>query len=210
MGYTSKSIYWIYFPNGWQIKIIQDWEFDKSYSYEEIKITAVKNPFFSFHKLEPFINSTYITPIKKEQKLLAVPSTLFITHLEVKDDNSDCFYSTPSDDDTLPLWRSSRISHKPTRYGFVAKHITLSSVVQSEICELLSYNKAIRFPEAHLWKQTIDKEAPLIYKNHIWDSVDPLAHSFILREKLVIKLKYNIDRMISCYKTCWVAKSFQK
>lgn len=33
IGYTSKSIYWVYFPNTQQIETVQDLEFDESYNY---------------------------------------------------------------------------------------------------------------------------------------------------------------------------------
>ena len=56
-------------------------------------------------------------------------------------------------------------------------------------------------PEAHLWKQAMDKEISSLYENHTSDLVEPLANTLILREKWFYKLKYNIDRLISCYKT---------
>ena len=40
----------------------------------------------------------------------------------------------------------------------MAQNIVFSSVTQYEICELLSYNKTIWFPEAHLWKQAMDEK----------------------------------------------------
>ncbi len=103
MGYTSEIIYRVYFPDSWRIETVQDLEFDKSYSYKEIGITVVEELFFSFHKLESFTNNTYNTPVKKEEELLAIPSTPSVTHLNVKDDNSDRFSFASSDDDTPPF-----------------------------------------------------------------------------------------------------------
>ncbi len=48
----------------------------------------------------------------------------------------------------------------------------------------------------------MNKEVSSLYKNYTWDLVDLLANTPILRRKSVYKLKYNIDRMISRYKTC--------
>lgn len=45
-------------------------------------------PFFSFHKLESFIDSTFNTPVREEEDLPALPSTPFITHPEVEDDSN--------------------------------------------------------------------------------------------------------------------------
>ena len=56
----------------------------------------------------------------------------------------------------------------------------------------------------------MDKEISSLYKNHTWDLVDALASIFILTEKWVYKLKYNINKLISCYKACWIAKGFQQ
>ena len=62
--------------------------------------------------------------------------------------------------------------------------------------------------ETHLWKQTIDEEIRLLYENYTWDLVDPPANIPILRREWVYKLKYNIDKLISRYKVCWVVKGF--
>lgn len=90
----------------------------------------------------------------------------------------------------------------------VAQQIVLTSVAQSEIYKPLSYNKVIWSSEAHLYKQAMDEEISLLYKNYTWDLVDLLANTPILRGKWVYKLKYNIERLISRYKACWIAKNF--
>ncbi len=98
-----------------RIETVQDLEFDESYNYEEIRTTAVEEPFFSFPKLELFTNNTYNTPVREEEELPAIPPIPSITYLEVEDDNSDCFFFTFLNDNTPPLQRSSRICHEPIR-----------------------------------------------------------------------------------------------
>ena len=46
------------------------------------------------------------------------------------------------------------------------------------------------------------KEVGLLYKNHTWNLVNPLATTPILREKWIYKLKFNIKGQISHYKAC--------
>ncbi len=209
MGYTSESIYQVYFPDSQQIETVRDLKFDESYNYKEIGTIAVEELFFSFLKLESFTNSTYNTPVREKEELPAVPATPPDTYPKVKNDNSDRLSSTSLDNNIPPFWRSSKIHHEPTRYVLVAQHIAFFSVAQSKIRNLFSYNEGIWSPEAHLRKQAIDKEVSSLYKNYIWDLIDLPANTPILRKKWVYKLKYNIDRMISRYKARWVAKSFQ-
>ena len=158
-------------------------EFDESYNYEEIEITVVEEPFFSFPKLDLFTNSTYNTPVRKEKELLIILPTLSDIHPETKDDNSERLSSTSLNNNTPLLQRSSKIRDELTRYGLVAQHIALLSIAQSEICEPHSYNKAIRSLESHLWKQASDKEVSSLYENHIWDLVDLPTNTPILRRK---------------------------
>ena len=204
MGYTSESIYRVYFPDSRRIETVRDLEFDESYDNEEMGTTAAEEPLFSFPKLEPLTDNTFNTPVRDEE--LPAPS---VSHSA--EDDSDPLSAHSSDDDSPPApRRSTRIRHEPTRYGLVAQHIALSSVAQSEIREPLSYNEAMRSPEAHLWKQAMDEEISSLYENHTWDLVDPPANTPILRGKWVYKLKYNIDGLISRYKARWVAKGFQQ
>ena len=107
---------------------------------------------------------------------------MYVTHLETKN-NRDSLSFASSDNDFLLLQRSIKIRHEPTRYGLVAKHIALLLVAQNEICEPLSYNKAIQSLETHLWKQAMDEEVSSLYENHTWNLVDPPANTPILREK---------------------------
>lgn len=59
-----------------------------------------EEPLFSFSKLKPFINITFNTPIREEEKLpTALPIPSVIT-LEVKS-NGDCRSPAPSDNDSL-------------------------------------------------------------------------------------------------------------
>ncbi len=150
MGYTSESIYWVYFSNSRRIKTVQDLEFDESYNNEKIGTIAVEEPFFSFSKLEFFTNSTYNTPVREEEELSTIPPTPPDTYRKVEDDNSYHIFSAFSDNDTSFLWRLSKICYESTRYGLVAQYIAFLSIAQSEICESLSYNKAIQSLKAHL------------------------------------------------------------
>ena len=77
MGYTSDSIYRVYFPHSRQIEIIQNLEFDKSYDNEKMSITEVEKLFFFFSNLELFINNTFTIPINNK-KLFAFSVTYFI------------------------------------------------------------------------------------------------------------------------------------
>lgn len=142
MGYTSESIYQIYFPDSRRIKTVRDLEFDKSYNYQEIGITVEEDPLFFFPKIEPFTNNTFNTPVKEEEELSAISSTPSTIHSKAKDD-SNSFSSASSDNNSAPLQRSAKICHKPIGYGLVTQYIALSSVAQSEIHEPLSYNEAI-------------------------------------------------------------------
>ena len=204
MGYTSESIYRVYFPDSRQIETVQDLEFDESYDNEKMGTTAAEEPLFSFPKLEPFTDNTFNTPVRDKE--LPAPS---VSH-SAKDD-SYLLSAHSSDNSSPPIPRRSiRIRYKPTRYGLVAQHIVFSFVAQSEIREPLSYNKAMQSPEAHLWKQAMDKDISSLYENHTWDWVDPPANTPILRRKCVYKLKYNIDGLINRYKARCVAKGFQQ
>lgn len=99
----SENIYQVYFLNNWQIKIIQDLEFDRKYNYEEIGIIAIKKPLFFYSKLELFTDNTYNIFVKKEEKLSAIPFSLSITYPKVEDDNSNYFSSTFSNNNILSL-----------------------------------------------------------------------------------------------------------
>ena len=127
--------------------------------------TVAEEPLFSFPKLEPFLDSTFNTPVREEENLPATPFTPSVTHPKIEDDSNQLPLSFWDDDSAL-LRKSTKIRYKPTRYGVVAQYIALSSIAQSEICKLLSYNKGIWSPEAQLWKQAIDKEFSSLYENH--------------------------------------------
>lgn len=118
-------------------------KFDNNYNYKELKIIIVKELFFSFPKLKPFTNSIYNTLVRKEKELLIILSTPSVTYSEAKDNNSDYFLFTSSDDYTPSFWKLSKIYSELIKYDLVAQHITFSSIIQSEIHEPLSYNKII-------------------------------------------------------------------
>lgn len=67
MGYTSESIYRVYFPDSRRIETVRDLEFDEGYSHQEIGTTVEEEPLFSFPKLEPFTESTFNTPVREEE-----------------------------------------------------------------------------------------------------------------------------------------------
>ena len=95
-GYTSESIYQVYFSNSRQIKTIQDLDFDESYDNKEIKITIVEEPFFSFLKLELFTDNTFNAFVRDKE--LPVP---LIFH--PAEDNSDLFLAHSLDNNSLPI-----------------------------------------------------------------------------------------------------------
>ena len=112
MGYTSESIYWVYFPNSWRIETARDLEFDKSYDNEEKGTTAVEEPLFSFLKLELLTDNTFNTLVR-DKELPIAPPTPSVSH-PLKDE-SDLFFAYSSNDNSLPAPRkSTRIHHEPT------------------------------------------------------------------------------------------------
>lgn len=90
-----------------------------------------------------FINSTYNIPIKKVEELPTILPSLSNIYTEVEDDNINYLSSIFSDNDTLFLWKSSKICYKLTRYDLIPQFIAFSSITQSEIYKPLSYHKAI-------------------------------------------------------------------
>ncbi len=56
----------------------------------------------------------------------------------------------------------------------------------------------------------MDDDVKSLEDNHIWNFVDTPKKHKILRDKCVNKLKYKIDRTISRYEACWVAKGFEQ
>ena len=82
MGYTSESIYQVYFPDSQRIEIIRDLEFDESYDNGEIETTAVEEPLFSLPKLEPLTNNTFNTPVRDKE----LPASLVIYSVEGNSD----------------------------------------------------------------------------------------------------------------------------
>ena len=209
MGYNSESIYRVYFPDSRRIETVRDLEFDEYDSYQATQMMEDTEQLFSFPDLEPVTDNTNNLPIREAKPLPApLPAPLVIP--SAMEDDDEPLSPAPSDDDAPSVRRSTRIRHTPNRYGVVAQHIALSAVAQNEIREPLSYNEAIRSPEAHLWKQAMDEEVSSLYENHTWDLVDPPANTPILKGKWVYRLKYNIDGQISRYKARWVAKSFHQ
>lgn len=104
---------------------------------------ALKEPLFSFSKLEPLIDNTLKTPVREKELSTTLP-TPSISHPAEND--SDLFSAHFSDDNSPPApQRSTKICHKPIQYGLIAHHIAFSFIAQSEIYELLSYNKAMQF-----------------------------------------------------------------
>lgn len=172
-----------------------------------MRTIVAEESLFSFPKLKLFTDNTFNTLVRLEEELPTTLSTLFVTYPKIEDD-SDQLSLSFSNNDSPPLWKLTRIRHEPIRYGLVAQYIALWSVAQCEICESLSYIKVIWSLKAHLWKQAKDKEVSSLYENYTWDLLDPPANTSILKGKWVYKLKYNIDRLISHYKACWIAKSF--
>ena len=100
MGYTGEDIYQKSFSNSRQIEIVWDLEFNKDYSYKEIRTKVEKSPFFSLLKLEPFIKNIFDNPIRNEEKLSAALPTLFVTHFEDAN-NKNSFFSIYSDNNSL-------------------------------------------------------------------------------------------------------------
>lgn len=56
----------------------------------------------------------------------------------------------------------------------------------------------------------MDEKVNSLYNNYTLNLVNFLVNIFILGKKQVYKLKYNIKKLISRYKTCWVVKNFQE
>ena len=151
ISYTSKSIYRVYFLDSRWIKTVRDLEFDEDYSYKKIGTTVEEELLFSFPKLEPFTDNTFDILVRKEKELSTASTTPSVAYLKAKNDRNSFFFAL-SDNNSPPPQRSTKIRHKPIKYGLVTQHIALLLVAQSEICEPLSYNKAMQSPEAHFWK----------------------------------------------------------
>ena len=111
-GYTSESIYQIYFSDSWQIKTVQDLEFDKSYDNKEIGTTVIKEPLFSFSKLKPLTDNTF-NILVRDKELPTAPPILSVSHHA--EDDTDSFSAYSSDDNSsFAPQRSTRIQHEPT------------------------------------------------------------------------------------------------
>lgn len=126
IGYNSENIYRIYFPNSWQIEIVQDLEFNESLKYEETRTTTEGEPLFSFFKLELFFDDTFNTLVKDEELSTASPTPSTLHFVE---GDADLFCGHFSNNDFPPSPQiSSKIWHKLICYDLVAQHIALSSV----------------------------------------------------------------------------------
>ncbi len=137
---------------------------------------------FFFSDLKLVTENTNNLPIKRPTPLLVSFFTQPVILIMENDDNEPLFLS-PSDN-YLPLVRQSiRIRHTTNRYWVVAQHLAFSTVAQNEICELLSYNIAIRSLEAYLWKQAIDEEVSSLFENHTRDLVNLQVNTIILKKK---------------------------
>lgn len=112
MGYTSESIYLVYFSNSQHIDTIQDLEFDKSYDYEEIGITAKEVLLFSFSKLKPLTDSIFNTPVR-DKELFATPLIFSASHSS--EDDSDLLFAYYSDNNSPPVCqRLRKVRHELT------------------------------------------------------------------------------------------------
>ena len=124
IGFTSESIYWVYFPNSGRIETIRDLEFDESYNNEDMGTTIVEEPLFSFLKLEFFTDNIFNTPVRDKE--LPIPSVSYSAK-----DNSDPLSTHSLDDNSLlSLQKLTRICHEPIQYGLVAQNSPFSLLLK--------------------------------------------------------------------------------
>ena len=210
VGYTTTNIYRIYFPDTRKIEIIRDLEFVE-FGENDDSLQAHRRdgtPFY-FPDMSPVDISAYSVPSPLSSNTLVEGSTQKETPQEPDHEEGESEISSPPDSDPeTPPRRSTRERHAPKRYGIVAQHIAMSIVAQGVIREPLSYQKAPRFSESHLWKKAMDDEVKSLEDNHTWDLVDAPKNHKIICGKWVYKLKYGIDGKISRYKARSVAKGF--
>lgn len=85
----------------------------------------------------------------------------------------------------------------------------MSTVVQEVIHEPLTFNEALRSPEAAQWQEAMQEEYDALVENHTWDIVYISDGQKVLKGKWVYKLKTSNEGTVSRYKARWVAKSFE-
>lgn len=105
-----------------------------------MEIIVAEKLLFFFSKLEFFTNSIFNTLVRKEKDLPTPLFILSITYLEVKDNSNQLSLSFSNDDFSF-LQRSTKICHKPTRYGLVAEYIIFLSIAQ---IRFMNYSLIIR------------------------------------------------------------------
>ena len=113
-------------------------------------------------------------------------------------------------DTEIPSCRSTRTRHVPDKYGTIAQHLAMSTLVQEVIHEPLTYNEALRSPESAKWQDAMQEEYNALVENHTWDTVSVPDNQKVLKGKWVYKLKMSNKGTISRYKARWVAKGFEQ
>ena len=198
VGYSGQNIYKIYFPETGKIEHLRDVIFMENDESLETSLAEDRDLFYY-----PDFNSED-TPATTDEN---IPQ--FIEPPVELSDTESGLSPIHSDIETPPR-RSTRTRHEPQRYGTIARHLAMSSVVKEVIHEPLTYNEALRAPEAMQWQKAMQEEYDALVENHTWDIVYVPKDQKVLKGKWVYKIKRSNEGTISRYKARWVAKGFEQ
>ncbi|PPZ39290.1 hypothetical protein C5P26_25665, partial [Escherichia coli] len=108
--------------------------------------------------------------------------------------------------------RTTRVSHPPVRYGFLHEEeqelSTHEEVDHGD--DPLTYEEAISDIDSSKWIDAMKSEIDSMYKNQVWDLVDPPEGIVPIGNKWVFKKKIGSDGKVETYKARLVAKGFRQ
>ncbi|PPZ05609.1 hypothetical protein C5P41_24865, partial [Escherichia coli] len=108
--------------------------------------------------------------------------------------------------------RTTRVSHPPVRYGFLHEEeqelSTHEEVDHGD--DPLTYEEAISDVYSSKWIDAMKSEIDSMYKNQVWDLVDPPEGIVPIGNKWVFKKKIGSDGKVETYKARLVAKGFRQ
>jgi len=108
--------------------------------------------------------------------------------------------------------RTTRVSHPPVRYGFLHEEeqelSTHEEVDHGD--DPLTYEEAISDIDSSKWIDAMKSEIDSMYKNQVWDLVDPPEGIVPTEKKWVFKKKISSDGKVETYKARLLAKGFRQ
>ena len=193
VGYLGQNIYKIYFPETGKIERLRDITFMEDDQPLETPL--------------PDQESFYYPDFASDE---VAEHQLHLTEANTDLSDNDSELSPVDSGMETPPRRSTRMRHAPQRYGTIAQHLAMSTVVQEVIHEPLTFNAALHSPEAAQWQEAMQEEYDALVENHTWDIVYIPDGQKVLKGKWVYKLKTSNEGTVSRYKARWVAKGFEQ